>query len=286
MSGVDEVWADFDAQEDAPRFALELTEEEARALANLCAIRHEEHSPEVHHRGMMIADRLANDLLPLYKRRRDATRNRLSSPQRGPTMLPTRSTTEGGNSGTHLSPDDEEVHALLKAAQGRAVLQGQAHEGRSLVLVQVLHPRLRPRIREAEERGEQVKRTGYFSILLITATLVATSCGGDNGDEAATETVTVEQASDPISCLESAGLSGAEQRDANLWRAFDDRDGTIVLIDLHESPAVAQENADLTPGVWTEVVDSYLVSGPAKPPLGQSTVGEENVQAVASCLAG
>jgi spermidine/putrescine-binding protein len=131
-----------------------------------------------------------------------------------------------------------------------------------------------------------VKRTGCFSILLAAASLLCASCGGGSEDDAATKTVTVEQRSDPISCLEQAGLSGAEQRGANLWRAFDDRDGTVVLIDLYDSPSQAQESADLMTGVWNAVVGSYVVTGPAKPPLGQSTVGEDNVQAVASCLAG
>ena len=131
-----------------------------------------------------------------------------------------------------------------------------------------------------------MKRTGYLSILLAAATLIGTSCGGDGANEAATTTVTVEQESDPISCLEQAGLTDPEQRGPGLWRAFDDSDGTIVLIDRFRSSSEAQQSADLMTGVWVEVVDSYLVSGPAKPPVGRSTVGEANVQAVASCLAG
>ena len=75
-------------------------------------------------------------------------------------------------------------------------------------------------------------------------------------------------------------------RDTDVWRAFDPDDVTIVLIDLEASPAAALELASGMPAVWTQVVGSYVVTGPAKSPAGTSTQGESNVEAVADCLRG
>jgi len=114
----------------------------------------------------------------------------------------------------------------------------------------------------------------------------AVGCGGSSdeasGDETST-TTEVTTASDPIRCLDAAGLSDVEERDVGVWRG------------LHEDPAYAVVVHKLAKPAKAPVVvaGTYAVTGSFKvAAVGENLSSEEGlladalVQDVAACLGG
>jgi hypothetical protein len=135
---------------------------------------------------------------------------------------------------------------------------------------------------------------------MVFASLVcAAGCGGSSneasGDEAPTAEVTesapaetttateIATTSDPIRCLDAAGLSDVEERDMNLWSGL--HDGPAYAIVVHKLAKPAK-----TPIV---VAGTYAVTGSFKVAAeGTGLTSAEGleadflVQQVADCLGG
>jgi hypothetical protein len=126
---------------------------------------------------------------------------------------------------------------------------------------------------------------------LAVAALLGASCGGsdDNSAEpqtqtrAPTQTTTPTQTAEaapsgPLECLEQAGLSDPEQRDADLWR------GGSVRITRMPSTAQAQRGVRDAVDVWAEAAGRYAVFGVFKSASTASRESQADVKAVAACL--
>jgi hypothetical protein len=96
-----------------------------------------------------------------------------------------------------------------------------------------------------------------------------------------TETTEVTPTSDPIGCLDAAGLSDVEERDVDVWRGFHDSPFYAIIIHKLSTPAKAP----------TVVAGTYALTGPFKVAAeGTGLTSDEGleadalVQEVAACL--
>jgi outer membrane murein-binding lipoprotein Lpp len=138
-----------------------------------------------------------------------------------------------------------------------------------------------------------------LAAIVLASLACAAGCGGSSdetsGDEASTAVVTesapvettattqVTTRSDPIRCLDAAGLSDVEERDVGVWRG------------LHEDPAYAIVVYKLAKPAKAPMVvaGTYAVTGSFKVAAeGTELTSEEGlladalVQDVAACLGG
>jgi outer membrane murein-binding lipoprotein Lpp len=131
-----------------------------------------------------------------------------------------------------------------------------------------------------------------LTAIVLASLVCAAGCGGSSdeasGDETSTAVVTESApadttTSDPIRCLDAAGLSDVEARDVDVWRG------------LHEGPAYAIVVHKLAKPAKAPVVvaGTYAVTGSFKVAAeGTGLTTEEGlwadalVQEVADCLGG
>lgn len=81
---------------------------------------------------------------------------------------------------------------------------------------------------------------------------------------------------DPESCLRTADLDRAEQREPRVWRGFGP--GRTVVIVESVGPGIATNEAKRATDVWAYAVGPYFVHGTGRAAAGRST------KAVADCL--
>ncbi len=98
-----------------------------------------------------------------------------------------------------------------------------------------------------------------------------------------TETTEVATTSEPIRCLDAAGLSDVEEQDVDLWRGFHDGPSYAIIVHKLATPAKAP----------TVVAGTYAVTGQFKVAAeGEGLTTDEGlwadalVQEVAACLGG
>jgi hypothetical protein len=97
------------------------------------------------------------------------------------------------------------------------------------------------------------------------------------------ETTGVTTTSEPIRCLDAAGLSDVEERDVDLWRGFHDGPSYAIIVHKLATPARAPK----------VVAGTYALTGPFKVlAKGAGLTSQEGleadalVQEVAACLGG
>ena len=152
--------------------------------------------------------------------------------------------------------------------------------------------------REMQRLGEFWRRRGRLgkTLLAVGAAVVVLGTVGallrpSDGDTSGasetgvitTETTGVSTTGDPIGCLDAAGLSDVEERDADLWRGVHDGPSYAIVVHRLRTPAKAP----------TVVAGTYAVSGSFKVSAEAAalTVNEglwvdALVQEVAACLGG
>jgi hypothetical protein len=129
--------------------------------------------------------------------------------------------------------------------------------------------------------------------IALAFALVAAGCGGGSSGTSPTVTtegsgITIEvgtasqseAASSPKDCLSQAGLSNVEQRDANIWRGFNDDPFFGVIVQSLPSAAKAKKAAHQADLVHAYAAGRYLVTGPVT-----SADDQGITQTVADCLA-
>jgi hypothetical protein len=107
-----------------------------------------------------------------------------------------------------------------------------------------------------------------------------------------TETTETDEASGgPISCLEGAGLSDAEARGADFWRAVHESPFYQVSVDLLGSPAEARQAVKAATAVYASQAGEYAVTGPLLATADGSLLSDSEgteagavVEVVAVCL--
>jgi hypothetical protein len=136
--------------------------------------------------------------------------------------------------------------------------------------------------RQRSRRGKALLVVVAVSVVAVAAVFGAfnSSDGEANVASEMTETAEVTTTSDPITCLDAAGLSDVEERD-DLWRGFHDGSSYAIVVHKLSTPAKAP----------TVVAGTYAVTGPYKVVAeGAGLTVEEGleadalVQEVAACL--
>jgi hypothetical protein len=139
--------------------------------------------------------------------------------------------------------------------------------------------------RQRSRRGKALLVVVAVSVVAVAAVVAVfgafnSSDGEANVASEMTETAEVTTTSDPIRCLDAAGLSDAEERD-DLWRGFHDGSSYAIVVHKLSTPAKAP----------TVVAGTYAVTGPYKVVAeGAGLTVEEGleadalVQEVAACL--
>jgi hypothetical protein len=134
---------------------------------------------------------------------------------------------------------------------------------------------------------------------MLISLVCAAACGGSgnevSGDETSTTGVTesapaestttteVPTTSDPIACLDAAGLSDVEKQDIDLWRGFQDGRSYSIVVRKLAKPAIA-------PMV---VAGTYAVTGSFKVAakgtgltMWEGLEADALVKDIAACLGG
>jgi hypothetical protein len=124
------------------------------------------------------------------------------------------------------------------------------------------------------------------AVVAVVAVFAAISVVNSPDEEAnvaseTTETTEVTTTSDPIRCLDAAGLSDVEERDVDIWRGFDDGSSYAIIVHKLAAPAKAP----------TVVAGSYALTGPFKVAaegtgltIAEGLEADGLVQEVADCL--
>jgi hypothetical protein len=133
------------------------------------------------------------------------------------------------------------------------------------------------------------------TLTVVALILVLAGCGGSDSESSDTSetTATVEATqtttetkqtivgSDPLACLEEAGLSNVEERAVDFWRGYHDEPLYAITIHKLAKPAKAP----------TVVAGTYAVTGPFKVAAeGEGLSSDEGlgadalVEEVAACL--
>ncbi len=123
------------------------------------------------------------------------------------------------------------------------------------------------------------------TLTVVALILLLAGCGGSDSESSDTQTTTTHTiaSNDPFACLEQAGLSNVEERDADFWRGYHDEPLYAITIHKLATPAKAP----------TVVAGTYAVTGPFKVAAeGEGLSSAEGlgadalVQEVADCLGG
>jgi hypothetical protein len=142
--------------------------------------------------------------------------------------------------------------------------------------------------RQRSRRGKALLVVVAVSVVAVAAVVAVFGAfnspdGETNVASEMTETAEVTTTSDPIRCLDGAGLSDVEERDAGLWRGFHDGSSYAIVVHKLSTPAKAP----------TVVAGMYAVTGLFKVVAeGAGLTVEEGleadalVQEVADCLGG
>ena len=125
--------------------------------------------------------------------------------------------------------------------------------------------------------------------VFVIGVLATRSQDDDQAGGAATETTT-----DPVKCLRDLGLSDAEQRDSDLWRAFNTTPFYGIRVALLPTDAEARQAVQAAVDVYAARAGRYAVLGPLKPGVegaeldtsDEGASASNQVQAVATCLGG
>lgn len=131
-------------------------------------------------------------------------------------------------------------------------------------------------------------------LVALFALAVASGCGEDEATTTTTTdaTTTTQEAvsSDPLTCLEEAGLSDVEERASDLWRGYHGSPFYQVTVHLLPSAAEARQVVNDAIDVYAAQGGEYAVTGPATVAAGGLLEGDGGLEAnrivegVASCL--
>ena len=130
--------------------------------------------------------------------------------------------------------------------------------------------------------------------VFVIGVLASQSQDDDEAGGAATETTGAPAATDPVKCLRDLGLSDAEQRDTDLWRAFNTTPFYGIRVALLPTDAEARQAVQAAVDVYAARAGRYAVFGPLKPGVegaeldtsDEGASASNQVQAVATCLGG
>lgn len=138
----------------------------------------------------------------------------------------------------------------------------------------------------------KTRRAVKMAISAVAVAVALAGCGAT--DPAVVNTSPPEYATspgNPLSCLGDAGLTDAEQRGPDLWRASHDELFYVVLIQDVATESVARSLVRDAVDVYAAQAGSYTVTGPARAgtagALATSSEGaqaEAIVREVADCL--
>ena len=136
---------------------------------------------------------------------------------------------------------------------------------------------------QRSKRGKTLLVVVVVAVMAVFAVIGAVNSPDEEARVASetTKAAGVTTTSDPIRCLDAAGLSDVEERDADLWHGFDDDRAYAIIVRKLPTPAK-------TP---TVVAGTYAVTGQFKVlAKGTGLSSEEGLQAdllvqlVADCL--